>query len=42
MYTVMLYTSKFLGFTTLGGNALFLGPDDIHFGVNETIQDSAR
>ncbi|KAH9500212.1 hypothetical protein Btru_077486 [Bulinus truncatus] len=31
-----------LGITKLGGHACFLGPDDIHLGVNESVKDSAR
>ncbi|XP_059177654.1 ornithine transcarbamylase, mitochondrial-like [Physella acuta] len=31
-----------LGFAKLGGHACFLGPDDIHLGVNESVKDSAR
>ncbi|MHA1267059.1 MAG: ornithine carbamoyltransferase [Candidatus Helarchaeota archaeon] len=30
-----------LAMTNLGGTALFLGKDDIHLGVNETIRDTA-
>ncbi|ESP01723.1 hypothetical protein LOTGIDRAFT_238192 [Lottia gigantea] len=30
------------GMTLLGGHAAFLGPSDVHLGVNETIKDSAR
>ncbi|XP_041352151.1 ornithine transcarbamylase, mitochondrial-like isoform X2 [Gigantopelta aegis] len=30
------------GMTLLGGHAAFLGPDDIHLGVNESVKDSAR
>ncbi|CAG5123636.1 unnamed protein product, partial [Candidula unifasciata] len=31
-----------LGMAKLGGHACFLGPDDIHLGVNESVKDSAR
>ncbi|XP_048239935.1 ornithine transcarbamylase, mitochondrial-like [Haliotis rufescens] len=31
-----------MGMAMLGGHAAFLGPDDIHLGVNESIKDSAR
>uniref|UniRef100_A0A0B7A1T4 ornithine carbamoyltransferase n=1 Tax=Arion vulgaris TaxID=1028688 RepID=A0A0B7A1T4_9EUPU len=31
-----------LGVAKLGGHACFLGPDDIHLGVNESVKDSAR
>ncbi|CAG5123684.1 unnamed protein product [Candidula unifasciata] len=31
-----------MGMTKLGGSACFLGPDDIHLGVNESVKDSAR
>uniref|UniRef100_A0A2C9LLF3 ornithine carbamoyltransferase n=1 Tax=Biomphalaria glabrata TaxID=6526 RepID=A0A2C9LLF3_BIOGL len=31
-----------LGLAKLGGHACFLGPDDIHLGVNESVKDSAR
>ncbi|XP_050416192.1 ornithine transcarbamylase, mitochondrial [Patella vulgata] len=30
------------GMVLLGGHAAFLGPSDVHLGVNETIRDSAR
>lgn len=30
------------GVAKLGGHACFLGPDDIHLGVNESVKDSAR
>ncbi|XP_013401194.1 ornithine carbamoyltransferase, mitochondrial isoform X1 [Lingula anatina] len=30
------------GMSLLGGHAVFLGPDDIHLGVNESLQDSAK
>lgn len=31
-----------LGIAKLGGHACFLGPDDIHLGVNESIKDTSR
>ena len=31
-----------VGITQLGGNALYLGPDDIKMGVRESIKDVAR
>lgn len=30
------------GMANLGGNALFLGPQDVHIGVNESISDTAK
>lgn len=30
------------GMCLLGGHAAFLGPEDVHLGVNESIKDSAR
>ncbi|KAK7483265.1 hypothetical protein BaRGS_00025432 [Batillaria attramentaria] len=30
------------GMALLGGHAEFLGPDDVHIGVNESIKDTAR
>ena len=36
------YRIHILGMHALGGHALFLSPDDIHIGVNESIRDSAR
>ncbi|XP_076444799.1 ornithine transcarbamylase, mitochondrial-like [Babylonia areolata] len=30
------------GIAALGGHAQFLGPDDVHLGVNESITDTAR
>lgn len=32
----------FSGFSLLGGSPVFLSPEDIHLGVNESIKDSAR
>lgn len=30
------------GMVNLGGHALFLGPQDVHIGVNESLQDTAK
>ena len=30
------------GMAALGGHAQFLGPDDVHIGVNESVKDTAR
>ncbi|XP_025099322.1 ornithine carbamoyltransferase, mitochondrial-like isoform X2 [Pomacea canaliculata] len=30
------------GMTLLGGNAVFLGPEDVHIGINESMKDTAR
>lgn len=30
------------GMALLGGHAQFLGPDDVHLGVNESVKDTAR
>ena len=26
----------------LGGHAAFMGPEDVHLGVNESVKDTAR
>jgi ornithine carbamoyltransferase len=31
-----------VGFGLLGGRPIFLSPDDVHFGVSESVRDSAR
>ncbi|XP_065057046.1 ornithine transcarbamylase, mitochondrial-like [Rhopilema esculentum] len=35
-------TSAEGGFSVLGGHAIFLSPDDVHLGANETVKDTAR
>ena len=30
------------GMAKLGGHAAFMGPEDVHIGVNESVKDTAR